>query len=336
MPKRTLLSLNISSLTLDPKNARKHGDTDIQAIAASLERFGQQTPIVVTADNIVVKGNGTLLAAKSLGWTKIDALRTDLTGEQVAAYSIADNRTAELSDWDNEVLLELLQGFDDQSLLDACGFDEEALAALVEEVHPEPDPVIEEDEIPDPPPEPITKPGDLWLLGKHRLLCGDSTVAEDVARLMDGAKADLCFTSPPYAAGRVIDRRVVAHDPLRPDRQRDGRGCGRAGNRGAGRCNCGSGGRDGRWRWLGRLRLLRILATTKDEQHGEDDARHHNHASGSGREPQGEARRGERTPCAAEARGNAVVTAPVLGGVFATFDAEDREDFADMPLRPIE
>jgi ParB-like chromosome segregation protein Spo0J len=183
MPKRTLLSLNISSLTLDPKNARKHGDTDIQAIAASLNRFGQQTPIVVTADNIVVKGNGTLLAAKSLGWTKIDALRTDLTGEELPAYSVADNRTGDLSEFDNEVLLELLQGFEDQSLVLDCGYDDAALAALIEEVTPDIPPEINEDEVPELPVEPVTKLGDLWLLGRHRLLCGDSTKADSWERL---------------------------------------------------------------------------------------------------------------------------------------------------------
>lgn len=139
-PSRTIIAVSVDSLTLDPNNARKHGQSDVEAIAKSLESFKQQTPIVITSDNVVVKGNGTVMAAMKLGWKQVDAIRTELTGQQVKAYAIADNRTAELSEWDNEKLLELLQGLDDKALFDACGFDEVAMDELLAEVESPVDP----------------------------------------------------------------------------------------------------------------------------------------------------------------------------------------------------
>ena len=137
MATKKIISVKLDSLTLDPKNARKHGEKDLAAIAKSLDKFGQVTPIVITSDNIVVKGNGTMMAAMSLGWQKIDAIRTELTGEQVTAYAIADNRTSDLSEFDNDVLLELLQGISDQDLIDATGFDDAAMDELLKQVQPD-------------------------------------------------------------------------------------------------------------------------------------------------------------------------------------------------------
>ena len=201
-------SVRIADLSIDPANARKHSQRNLDAIAASLKRFGQQKPIVVDKANIVRAGNGTLQAAIHLGWDKIDAVTTDLTGAEASAYAIADNRTAELAEWDDPVLKATLEALadEDRALLDACGYTEEELDALVTGEEGTDDDgttgEIIEDEVPEPPVDPITKPGDLWILGRHRVLCGDSTKAEDVARLMDGAKADLCFTSPPYGQQR--------------------------------------------------------------------------------------------------------------------------------------
>lgn len=214
MAVKKILSVKVSDLTLDPNNARKHGESDVAAIAASLSQFGQQTPLVITSDNVVIKGNGTLMAAMKLDWTHIDAIRTNLTGQQVTAYAIADNQTGLLSTWDNEKLLELLQGIDEQSLIDACGFDEMAMAELLKEVHPEIPVDIVEDEVPEPPDEPITKRGDLWLLGDHRVLCGDSTKAEEVDRLLGGRVPFLMVTDPPYGVEYDADWR---NDALRSD-----------------------------------------------------------------------------------------------------------------------
>lgn len=199
-----IVKRSVKDLSNDPANARKHDDTNIGAIVASLRRFGQQKPIVIDSNNIVRAGNGTLQAAMTLGWETIDCIVTALKGSDAIAYAIADNRTAELAEWDDEVLAAQLNGLlaDDEDLLNAAGFTAEEVEAMLDALEP----VVEivEDEVPEPPAEPITKPGDLWVLGEHRLLCGDSTKAEDVARLMDGAKADLCFTSPPYALGKSV------------------------------------------------------------------------------------------------------------------------------------
>lgn len=119
----------ISELTYDPENARKHGDADLEAVCKSLKKFKQQTPIVVTPDGVVAKGNGTMMAAQKLGWTHIDTVVTYLTGDELKAYKIADNQTALLSEWDlgrlSEQLIELEE---DPALFDALSFDESWLA----------------------------------------------------------------------------------------------------------------------------------------------------------------------------------------------------------------
>jgi DNA modification methylase len=219
MTKLEVVQIPIDQLSLDPANARTHPDRNLEAIVASLRRFGQQKPIVVDSSNVVRAGNGTLDAAKRLGWDSIAAVRTDLKGSEAIAYAIADNRTSELADWDNDVLAAQLNGLlaDDADLLDAAGFDEDELAKMLDELGGDGTTgEIVEDEIPEPPVDPITKPGDLWLLGEHRLLCGDSTKAEDVQRLMGGARINLAFTSPPYASQRKYDE-SSGFKPIHPD-----------------------------------------------------------------------------------------------------------------------
>lgn len=196
-------SLNIADLSADPANVRKHSERNIETIVASLRRFGQQKPIVVDKSGVVRAGNGTLEAARRLGWDSIDAHVSELTGSEMTAYAIADNRTAELAEWDEASLAATLEGlqFDDAELLEAAGFDEDELAEMLADVEIDGDGTtgeIEEDDVPEPPVDPITKPGDLWILGRHRVLCGDSTKAEDVGRLMDGKRAEMMFTDPPY------------------------------------------------------------------------------------------------------------------------------------------
>ena len=191
---------SVHDLSNDPANARKHNDRNIDAIIASLRRFGQQKPIVIDKSNVVRAGNGTLEAAKRLGWESIDCVVTNLESSDATAYAIADNRTAELAEWDSEILAAELESLQSDGLLEAAGFTDEELAEMLQANQPELE--TTEDEVPEPPADPITKPGDLWLLGDHRLLCGDSTKADDVERLMAGAKADLCFTSPPYGQQR--------------------------------------------------------------------------------------------------------------------------------------
>lgn len=184
--------LAIDKLNLDPNNARKHDNANLEAIAGSLTQFGQRKPIVISQDNIVVAGNGTLTAAKSLGWTAIDAVRVpaDWDADRIKAFALADNRTAELAAWDQQVmasqLLELQEaGFD----IEEFGFELQEPPLDIE--------TITEDAIPD---DVIAraKVGDIWQLGKHKLLCGDSTDINTVGKMMGNDVASLVFTDPPY------------------------------------------------------------------------------------------------------------------------------------------
>lgn len=124
----------IDSISLDPANVRRHPDRNIQTIVASLKRFGQQKPIVVTKEGIVIAGNGTLQAARHLGWKQIEIVRTGLTGSDATAYAIADNRTAELAEWDDDALAQTLAALqiEDKELLFASGFIEQELNGLTE------------------------------------------------------------------------------------------------------------------------------------------------------------------------------------------------------------
>ena len=188
------LAVSIDSLTPDPSNARKHDKRNIEAIKASLARFGQTKPIVLHSNGTtIIAGNGTWHAAKELGWTHIAAAKTNLDTAEAVAYGIADNKTAELAEWEDDTLRDLMDALPDDLKL-ATGFEGDEIAEMLrlpsDEVH--------EDEVPPTPKEPTTQPGDLWLLGDHRVLCGDSTNVQHVDRLTDGALIDVVYTDPPY------------------------------------------------------------------------------------------------------------------------------------------
>jgi len=204
------LAVSIDSLTPDPSNARKHDKRNIEAIKASLARFGQTKPIVLHSNGTtIIAGNGTWHAAKELGWTEIAAAQTSLDTAEAVAYGIADNKTAELAEWEDDTLRDLMDALPDDLKL-ATGFEGDEIAQLLR--LPEEPEELDEDETPEVPEEATTQVGDLWLLGDHRLLCGDSTEAEDCARLFDGAKATLVHADPPYGMGKEKDG--VANDNL--------------------------------------------------------------------------------------------------------------------------
>lgn len=188
------LAVPVESLRLDERNARKHSEENLRAIVFSLSRYGQQKPIVVDRDGVVIAGNGTLAAARSLGWSWIAASRTDLAGEEAKAFAIADNRTAELAEWENETLATILAELP-KDTMEGIGFSEKDFAQLLAGITP----TIVEDVVPEPPEIPISKIGDLWILGDHRVLCGDSFNGEDVKRLVVDGSVDLIVTDPPYA-----------------------------------------------------------------------------------------------------------------------------------------
>ena len=185
----------IEDVKADPANLRQHDERQIDLIASSLGKWKQQKPIVVDADGVIIAGHGVLAAAKKLGWTHVDVVRSSLTGTDRVLYGIADNRLAELSRWDNLALAEVLTGLDAADL-DSLGFTADDMTAIT--APPNNDGLVDPDDVPAPPDEATTKPGDLWVLGNHRLLCGDSGSVKDLDRLLDGAPIHLVNTDPPY------------------------------------------------------------------------------------------------------------------------------------------
>lgn len=208
----------ISTASLIPyaRNARTHSEQQISQIAGSIQEFGFCNPVLIDDENGIIAGHGRVLAAQVLKLETVPCLRlSHLTDAQKRAYVLADNRIAMSSGWDEAMLAnELSDLHADDFDMALLGFDADELTKLLAlDVTPEATlGEIVEDEVPEPPADPITKPGNLWLLGDHRLLCGDSTKAEDVARLMAGAKADLCFTSPPYGQQREYTKESDCSD----------------------------------------------------------------------------------------------------------------------------
>ena len=180
------------------RNARTHSDEQVAQIAASIAEFGFTNPILTDGERGVIAGHGRLAAARKLGLKEVPVIELAyLTDTQKKAYILADNRIALNSGWNDELLkLELTDLKDADFDLDLMGFTNDELDRLLN--GDAGGGLTEEDAIPEAPVEPVSKPGDLWILGNHRLLCGDSTVLSDVERLMSGQLADMAFTDPPY------------------------------------------------------------------------------------------------------------------------------------------
>ncbi len=194
----SVVMTRVGDLTPYARNSRTHSDEQVAQIAASIKEFGWTNPILIDGEKGIIAGHGRLKAAMRLGLEEIPAIElSHLTEIQKKALIIADNKLALNAGWDNELLsLELeeleLEGLD----LSLTGFGEEEISALKPEVVNEG--LTDEDAVPEPPPEPITKPGDIWILGKHRLMCGDSTSVDAVETLVANEKIDVLFTDPPY------------------------------------------------------------------------------------------------------------------------------------------
>lgn len=194
----TYKTFNVADLIPYARNSRTHSEAQVTKIAASIKEFGFLNPVIVDGENGIVAGHGRVMAAKKLGMEEVPVIEAShLTEAQRRAYIIADNRLALDAGWDDEMLrvefaeLEGL-GFD----LDLTGFTPEEIAALQPEELAEG--LTDEDAVPEVPADPTTKPGDVWVMGKHRLMCGDSTSIDAVELLMAGQKADMVFTDPPY------------------------------------------------------------------------------------------------------------------------------------------
>jgi len=180
------------------RNSRTHSDAQVAQIAASIREFGFTNPILIDAEGGIIAGHGRTMAARKLGLDEVPCIRLkNLTDAQKKAYIIADNKLALNAGWDDEMLkVELTELKDLDFDLSLIGFDADELANLLE---PEQvDGLTDEDDVPEAPETPVTVEGDVWILGNHRLMCGDSTSIDAVEKLMDGQKADLIFTDPPY------------------------------------------------------------------------------------------------------------------------------------------
>jgi len=208
---------SITSLKSDHKNARRRTDRSSDLIKESLQRYGAARSIVIDEDNRILAGNGTIDGAKAAGIKNVRIIETDgdeiiavkrtgLSEEQKVGLALADNRTADLSEWDQEMLHQLSEEHDISPWFDQDDLNE---ILNVTELDPE-EGNTDPDDVPEAPEDPTTKPGDLWILGNHRLLCGDSTNPQHVERLMDGKKADMVFTDPPYGVSVVKNGKVGA------------------------------------------------------------------------------------------------------------------------------
>lgn len=192
-------------------NNPRHNDDAVFAVANSISQFGFKVPVVVDKDNVIVCGHTRYKAAQKLGLKTIPCIiANDLIPEQINAFRLADNKTAELADWDMSKLEEELQGL-------ANGFDMEDFGFKELEMLDEPSEIADDDFDDAPPEDPKAKRGDLYQLGEHRLLCGDATDQDDVERLLGGDKADLYLTDPPYNVayvGKTKDALTIQNDKM--------------------------------------------------------------------------------------------------------------------------
>lgn len=179
-------------------NSRKHSDEQVAQIASSIKEFGWTNPILIDGTNSIIAGHGRLMAARKLKMEEVPTIElSHLTDTQRKALVIADNKLALNADWDNNLLtIELDELLKDGFALDILGFNADELTALLEPEQVEG--LTDEDSVPEVPEEPKTKLGDIYQLGNHRLMCGDSTSIDAVDKLMDGQKANFILTDPPY------------------------------------------------------------------------------------------------------------------------------------------
>ncbi|HEX3100758.1 MAG TPA: ParB N-terminal domain-containing protein, partial [Pyrinomonadaceae bacterium] len=200
-PKAVFKHRAVSELKPSPENARTHSPEQIEKIKASILAFGFLNPVIISKDNFIIAGHGRIEAAKALGITTVPTMRADhLTDVQRRAYMLADNRIADDGGYDEEILARemkalFLLDFD----LGLTGFEDDELAELL---NPRAN-LTDEDDAPDPPAIPKARLGETWLLGKHRLRCGDTCSPEDVKALFGDKKAVLCQTDPPYGIAYV-------------------------------------------------------------------------------------------------------------------------------------
>jgi len=209
MAKQQIEQVSIEALIPYARNSRTHSDAQVAQIAASIREFGFTNPILIDAEGGIIAGHGRTMAARKLGLDEVPCIRlSSLTDAQKKAYIIADNKLALNAGWDDEMLkVELTELKDLDFDLSLIGFDADELANLLD---PEQvDGLTDEDDVPEAPETPVTVEGDVWILGNHRLMCGDSTSIDAVEKLMQGVYPDLIHTDPPYGMNAVSKSSVL-------------------------------------------------------------------------------------------------------------------------------
>lgn len=201
------------------RNARTHTDEQVAQVAASIAEFGWTNPILVGSDGIIIAGHARLAAARKLKMAEVPVIVLDhLTETQRRALVLADNRLALSAGWDEEMLrVELESLKEDDFDLDVVGFTEEEIEEILAGPEDAKSGLTDDDAVPEEQERAITAPGDVWVMGEHRLLCGDATVLADVEKVLAGDLADMCFTDPPYNIdyeGRTRDKLKIRNDAL--------------------------------------------------------------------------------------------------------------------------
>lgn len=197
MPKEFNL-LSIDSLIPYARNSRTHSDAQVAAVAASIREFGFTNPVLVRGDGTIVAGHGRVLAARKLGMSEVPCIDVSHMSEaQMRAYVIADNKLAEQAGWDDDLLKIEIAALSDTGFdLGLIGFSQDEIDAMMADAGTTGN--TDPDAAPEPPVNPVSRLGDVWVLGRHRIICGDSTIATDVERLLGGVKPHLMVTDPPY------------------------------------------------------------------------------------------------------------------------------------------
>ncbi|MDO5686767.1 MAG: site-specific DNA-methyltransferase [Neisseria sp.] len=208
---------NIHDLIPYVNNCRKHSDAQVLQIAESIKEFGFNNPVLIDGDNGIIAGHGRIMAAEQLGMDQVPCVELrHLSDVQRKAYILADNQIALNAGWDAELLkVELGELQDLDFNLDLLGFSGDELLELLPDIDMLTD--DKDDEVPEPPVDPVTQYGDVWLLGQHRLMCGDSTMVDDVEKLMGGVLADMWLTDPPYNVnyhGGTSDAMTIKNDNM--------------------------------------------------------------------------------------------------------------------------
>ena len=203
-----ITNISVSDLVPYARNSRTHDDAQVAQIAASIKEFGWTNPVLIDGEQGIIAGHGRVLAARKLGIDQVPCIRLDhLTEAQRRAYVIADNKLALNAGWDEELLkieIDELKAIDFD--IDLLGFDDDELGDILAE--PPAAGLTDEDAVPDLQEKAATVEGDVWLLGRHRLMCGDSTSIDAVERLLSGASIDLVHTDPPYGISESAAKRV--------------------------------------------------------------------------------------------------------------------------------